>query len=168
MPLSVSTTVDLSAVPSELIHALALEASRDAAAVICFLQALSDTPAGAWLRALPVRLPREFLLNLGAALRLCIWECKGIHVHREMSLPTGREALVDVFRAATDADAAARSTQLATRVVALFIDRFAWIGRSELRADLVLGSLSEDALVNAMAEFLWAHRNRGRTELNGK
>jgi len=147
-------------VPAELIAVIARDAARDAVHVSQFLDALSAFPGGSWLAAKPVVLPADFLLALGAALRLWLWEQRQITTHREAGLPAARDALADVFRAVTDPEAAARIQDLPSRVLALSVERFAWNAGPELGVEVSLGEAEEDALLEALADFLWAHRPR--------
>src|SRR3954451_7437938 len=153
----------LSDFPPDLIQAVARDAARDADRVGVFLDALGRPPAGRRPQDPPLGLPADLLLGLGAALRLLLWEQQGIDAHRQAGLPPGRQALRDVFRAATgqaDPEAAGRARTLPYRVLTLFVERFAWAGRPELGADLTLGPADEDALLEGLADFLWAHRPR--------
>jgi hypothetical protein len=156
-------TLTLPDLPPDLIRAVAQEGARDAVRVAHFLDALAQTPAGQSLGQRPVRLPADFLLGLGAALRLLLWERNGIRVHLDAGLPPARDALRDVFRSVIDPEVAARTATLPSRVSALFVDRFAWTGRLELEADVTLGEAQEEALLDALAEFLWVHRPGQRT-----
>jgi len=146
------------AFPPELVRAVAHDAACDADLVVVFLDALGLSPAGP--DQPPRRLPAWFLLELGAALRLWLWECHGMRLHREAGLPPAEEALRGVFGRLTApaADQPAGGTPLSRRVLALFVEHFAWSGRADLDADLVLGEVDEDALVEVLANLVWAHR----------
>jgi len=148
--------------PAELIQATAIEAARDADRVGLFLRERGLLPAPGHT----LQLPAEFLLALGAALRLLEWETGGLRVHRDAGLPDAEKALDDAFLNLGAAGGAADRNRhaLAPRVVALFADRFAWHGRRELDADVILDDhVDEDALVDALAELLWVARHGGRT-----
>jgi len=138
------------AFPPELVRAVAQDAARDADHVGGFLSALGLNP--------PRRLPADFLLGVGAALRLLRWEHR---VHLDAGLPPARQALHEVFRTATgqaQPDEAHRAQSLAGRVTALFVEHFAWVGRVELDADIVLGQADPEDLLEVLADFLWACR----------
>src|SRR5262245_10583053 len=79
--------------PGEMVNAVAVDAARDAERVRRFLRLLGLDPAREKLRPIP----REFLLHLGAALRLLAWEIKGFFFHREAGLPEARQAIDDAF-----------------------------------------------------------------------
>lgn len=146
--------------PTDLVRAVAAEAERDADAVGIFLNALGlhATPDR------PIHLPAAFLLDLGAALRLLAWEQEGLHPQEVAGLPPARQALADVFLALkhppTQVESAVAAGSLAYRVCQAFVDHFAWSGRDELDADVTLGEADEDAVLEALADFLWAHRPR--------
>jgi hypothetical protein len=146
--------------PSELVRAVADEAERDADRVGVFLDTLGlhATPDR------PVSLPVAFLLDLAAALRLLAWEQVGLHPQDVAGLPPARQAIRDALltlnRASTQTATVAASGSLAYRVCQAFVDHFAWSGRDELDADVMLGEADEDAVLEALADFLWANRPR--------
>src|SRR5205085_993171 len=106
-------------------------------------------------------LPADFLLDLGAAMRLLAWEQAGLTLHRESGLPPAAEAATQVFLDAVPSAAGRRwpNLWLCKAVLRLSVDRFAWAGGRDLRADVLLGFPDEDALVEALAGFLWDHRS---------
>jgi hypothetical protein len=160
----------LAAVPPELARALALNAARDADRVALFLDTLVARAAADGTSRAPLRLPGWFLLELGAALRLWIWEHSGISTHRDAGLPHAGEALRAVFhrlRVAAGKEAADADTPLSRAVMALFVEHFAWSGQQDLDADFLLGEADEDDLVDTLADLLWTHRKalrRGRPD----
>jgi hypothetical protein len=144
-------------VPDALVAAVAEDAGRDADRVGRFLQALGL--AGSPRR--PARLPAAFLLELAAALRLLAWEQAGLRAHLDAGLPPAAQALRELFLAATGrlpGPPASPAGTLAYRVTALFAERFAWDAQGELGAEVALGEADEDALLEALADFLWQHR----------
>ena len=147
-----------SALPPELVEATAREAARDADRVGQLLHELGFVPSP----GRPVRLPAAFLLDLGAALRLLGWELGGLHVHRDAGLPPAEQALHDAFGLLAPKSGAEprHSVELSRKVVALFAERFAWLGRHDLDADVMLDDhVDEDDLVGALAELLWNARH---------
>ena len=50
-------------------------------------------------------------------------------------------------------------SQLDRVVFMVWVQSVAWDGPSELQTDLVVGEINEDALVDAVAELIWAHRH---------
>jgi hypothetical protein len=161
-----SLLTDISSIPAALAQSVAINAACDADAVADFLDELAeawrDTEVGPWLAQKPVHLPAEFLLGLGASLRLLSWESEGIDVHRTAGLPAGHDALLDVFRSVTDAGAAVRNRQLPACVLALSCANFAWAGPIELNVDVTLDPADEELALEALADFLWSNRHLGK------
>ncbi len=142
--------------PADMVAAVAANAARDADYVGFFLSRLG-------LDATPERprpLPARFLLHLGAALRLLIWEAQGFFVHRAAGLPEARQAIRDAFRSL--ADPGADPTELGVSILRLAVECFAWHGPRDLNAHIALDQLAdEDAALDALAECLWASRHAG-------
>ena len=141
--------------PDELLTAVAIDGARDGDGVGIFLSYLGirGTPEK------PVQLPREFLLDLAAALRLLVWEAQGFFFHIEAGLPEAQEAIGDVFRRLSEHDFV--PTRISVQVLRLFVERFAWTGQQNLGADMVLDELTDDVALDALAEYLWASRHAG-------
>ena len=146
-------TSSLSALPTDLVNAVATDAARDADAVGLFLHqlGLSATPE------LPRKLPLHFLLHLAAALRLLAWETQGFCFHHAAGLPPARQALHEAFRTLHDPDT--NPSALCVSVLRLTLECFAWNGPRDLNADVALDDLSDEAAVDVLAEFLWASRH---------
>jgi hypothetical protein len=140
--------------PAEMVAAVAGDAARDADRIGLFLEhlGLGATPEK------PRLLPAGFLLHVGAALRLLVWEAEGFFGHRQAGLPTAGQAIRDAFRSLADPEA--NPADLRVAVLRLSIERFAWTGQPELGADIALEEAHEDALLDALADFLWARRPR--------
>jgi hypothetical protein len=140
--------------PAEMVAAVAGDAARDADRSGLFLEqlGLGATPEK------PRLLPTGFLMDLGAALRLLVWEAEGFFGHRQAGLPTAEQAIRDAFRSLTDPEA--NPADLSVAVLRLSVERFAWNGQPELGADIALDEAHEDALLEALADFLWARRPR--------
>jgi len=140
------------------VEAVARGAARDANGVGLFLNELG-------LRVSPDRpllLAAGFLLDLGAALRLLEWERRGLQAHLQAGLPPARIALWDVCRTLGKQPdpAAVPPGALASRVLAVFVERFAWNARAELNAEVVLAEGDEEQVLEALADYLWEHRPR--------
>ena len=152
-PLNVPLPADF---PPELVQAVACEAAEDADRVGLFLRELNHGLARRG-QTLPRRLPAGLLLGLGAALRLLAWEGTGSRAHLPADLPPAMKAIRDLFAALGKRPASleALARELVLRVVRAWVDHFAWHGRAAWGADLVLGGAEEDALVDALADFLW-------------
>lgn len=147
--------------PPELIRFAADEAARDAEEVAAFLAAAGLTPPAGETRGFP----HGVLLDLGAVVRLRRWEATGHTAHLDAGLPTARAALgqlIDALvEAATNPAAPRTASALGRAVFDAAVGRFAWTARPELGADVALDVTDDDTLVEALARFLWAHRNTG-------
>jgi len=143
-----------SSVVRNIITALVDDATSDAIRVRAYLDVLGF---GAVPENPPPWLAR-FLLHIAAALRLRSWELQGFCFHREAGLPDGRQAIRDAFRSLRNPDA--DPTELEIAVMRLSLQRFAWSGQRELGADIALDEPDEEALLEALADFMWAHRPR--------
>ena len=111
----------ISDLPPEMVAAAAVDAERQAQWVAQFLSALGEG-------AIPKnRLTWQFLLHLGAALRLLQWEEHGFVFHRQVGLPEAHQAIRDAMGSlkAPTAD----STRFCVKVLRLSIERFAWKGQ---------------------------------------
>jgi hypothetical protein len=152
--------LSLAAFHPDLIRAVKEDAERDADLVGAFLDVTGLAPSGRRPQGAPRALPGD-CVGLGAALRLSLWEQLGVRLHLDQGLPPARQALIDVLHTATgqaEAEAAERARSLASRVLALSVEHFAWNGRVELGADIVLGAADQEALLEALADYLWVHR----------
>ena len=144
--------------PPELVRFAIDEAERDADEVAELLAAAGPAPPPGQTRGFPPGI----LLDLGAVVRLRRWEAAGLAVHREAGLPTARAALnfvIHTLVAAADPEALAAAGALGREVPGLAMGRLAWTARAELGADVALDADDEDALVEALAQFLWARRH---------
>ncbi len=108
-----------------------------------------------------VRLPRNFLLELGAVLQLGWWEQQGMHHHVAYGLPTYADAahkLADRAAKGRDEFQGAGKTPLSSQLLAFWIEHFAWQGQALLQADILVGETDDDTFVDMLAKFLWTHR----------
>lgn len=152
-------------IPAELEASLTRNAIEDADQVVALLSELGfREPAPGHP---PVRLPAAFLLGLGLALRLSLWEARGLRVHRDAGLPSAAEVLDGVVRqtavSLNDTPPAAVDyvRQLLRDVLRVAAERFAWSGPALLGADVVVGDVDEDQLLDALARLVWDVRNSG-------
>lgn len=145
-------------VPIELSTAVQEKAVRDADVVYRFLTWLGRKWAGDSFDLAAIDLPPGFMSALAAALQLVAWEQRGVFIHRDIGLPSADDAVLLIFRSYQESDTHPACAHLQHEVFQLFVQRFAWAGRSDLDADIVLDDLEEDVLVDALADFLWARR----------
>jgi hypothetical protein len=107
-------------------------------------------------------LPAGFLLELGAVLELGLWERQGVRPYLTADLPSYREAADELGARASKGPVEFEvpgSVRLWPQVLRVWLEQFAWDGPEALGADLLVGQVDEDALVDVLAEFLWQHRH---------
>jgi hypothetical protein len=150
-----------SGVPADLERAVADDAARFAHYTGHFLKRLCESGGSGWPPRIPFSLP--FLADVGAALRLKVWEASGVQVHREAGLPAADVALCHVMQSLLANESLPwppPADALCRRVLGLWMDHFAWSGPVELHADIVIDVANEHALLEALADFCWVHRPR--------
>lgn len=140
--------------PAEMVAAAWAIGDRYAARFCGFMRHLPPRVT----RELPPNLPAEFMFDAAAALALIRWEEQGYFFHREAGLPDGWPALHDAMRLLSEPDA--RPFDLHEAVLTLALERFSWSAPAELGAEIALDEAPEDALLDALADFLSARRPR--------
>ncbi len=146
------THADAPAGPMAAILAIA---ARDGARARRFLSQLAPgLTREKWLS-----LPFGFVLSVGTALRLLAWEKQGFSCLREAGLPTWLEVLRDAFVALKNSHTVPPDLPMA--VLRLSLERFAWHAPHFFGGDVTLDDLTDDAALDALAEFLWAGRHAG-------
>jgi hypothetical protein len=105
----------------------------------------------------------KFLLNLGAAMQILVWERAGLRPELPAELPTAEEAFRKLLppEAAGDSTNALVEPELSMMVFRTWLERFSHTSRETLNTDVLLPtrSISKDELLDAMADFLWANRH---------
>ena len=149
-----------------LVAAVAENAERQAVMVAGLLDALDPRLKEAGFPTGAAGLPAEFLLELGALCQLTLWEGERLRDYLPPELPTAQQAKADFHYRATNAPDSFQSRptgMLPTQIMQVWLERFAWAAPNLLQADIVLGDADEDALVDALAQFLWDHRHDDST-----
>jgi hypothetical protein len=104
-----------------------------------------------------------FLLNLAAALRIAAWERAGLQPDLPADLPNSAEAFQNVVPAEVpnDQEDAPFMPALYAKVLQTWLQRFSRSSRAALNADIMLPvkAVSEDELLDGLAEFLLANRH---------
>jgi hypothetical protein len=149
----------LAKLPTDLANTGLFNGMQEADYVAMLLDCLAEYPPWEWLTQRPIKLPYDFLLGLGTAMRLWVWELNNVRIHLDAGLPPAYDAMLGAFRSVSDPDAAARLRALRTELHALIVKRFAWNGRPEFDAEIILGDVNEDDLVESVAQFLWSRRH---------
>src|SRR5215218_4736290 len=109
----------------------------------------------------PVQLPAWFLLDLGTAVQIARWEQTGAIAHLPEPFPAARGLLKALFAAAADphrAPGREPETALGARVMAAHVHYFAHRATPDSAA-VVLTRPDPDALVDALAQYLWKTRS---------
>ena len=110
---------------------------------------------------LPQGLAADFLMELGAALRLRMWERAGLTEILPPGLPNAAESLASAAgRAAAGQGRGAADRDAPTEVLRACINYFSAAGRTELAADVVVPSAEDrDELLDVLADMLWEYRH---------
>jgi hypothetical protein len=106
--------------------------------------------------------PAGFLLELGAVIVLDMWERSGITAHRDAGLPSWCEADADLVRRLQEDPTQfnrVESALLNRRVLSYWLENFAWDAVETFGTDMMLSSADEDAIVDAVARFLFDNRS---------
>jgi hypothetical protein len=109
--------------------------------------------------------PRGFLVELAPILRIASWQRAGLPADLEDTFPPAGELLEHLIRRfiadpmTFDFKMPAVPPRLCSRVVSTWIARCAWSSPSETGADVWLGEIDDDLLLDALADFLYEMRN---------
>ncbi|MDB6085821.1 MAG: hypothetical protein JWN43_3702 [Gammaproteobacteria bacterium] len=150
-------------IPPSLLRSLVRDALEDAQNVIRLLEALGIHPRA---EGVTLFLPAEFLLGLGAWARLFRWERLGITLHRDSGIGSADEVLRRVFLqlAQKQEDESAFGPSLWNRLIHFTARRLACTGQELLGAEVTLqeNQSDDEALLDALAHFIWQNRHHGR------
>lgn len=142
--------------PDPLVRAVVRHAHRRAEWTIVALDA-----TGLFESEAP-QLPAGFLLELSAVVELAVWEHHGLREHLDVDLPTSQEALANLAARTLKGPTAFEGPNpapLSSRVLQVWVERFAWDGPELLGADVVVGDFDDDELVEVLAELIWTNRH---------
>jgi hypothetical protein len=90
-------------------------------------------------------------------------------VHVEAGLPSADSAGKDLERRAKlgpSEFADVTRLELWQKVNLVWVQHFGWQGEGSFGAEIALVLADDDLLVDALAEFLWANRNKVRTDID--
>jgi hypothetical protein len=113
----------------------------------------------------PLTLPPDFLHELAAALWLWDWERAGLTFHLDAGLPPADVAIEQALRGLGDPGRAPYGDQLMGRVMRVHLRHFAWDAEIIEGADVALDRLDPEAMLDSLAELLWANRHAGRSQI---
>jgi hypothetical protein len=103
------------------------------------------------------------LLEFAALLQIWFWDHQGLRPQLPADLPTYQEAAASFAARAAKGDAGfegANASLLGLKVIQVVMDQFAWEGQDYLQADVVLRTIDEDQLIEAIADLLWNKRHQ--------
>ena len=106
--------------------------------------------------------PAEFLLALAALEQLRIWETKGLRPHLGQQLPQFDDLITltwHLLQSDRSASAAEIAVTIWRLIFRLCVDKFAWDASAVSGADMLVGDLDDDAVVDAVAQLLWSLRH---------
>lgn len=166
----VSTSCDLTHRPyiiAELVEFLVREANYMASLTSRCLKVVGILPLESTVDS-AIALPAELLLELAAILRIGMWERQDLRRLIATDLPPAEEAFHDLMSRAAERPESFSTGMLVNsslhrRVMHVLLRQFAWNGPRHLGAEVLLGRPEEsdsDAILDAVAEFLWARRRR--------
>jgi hypothetical protein len=160
MALVLNTTDGPVTVSAAAVDAVRRQAEFQADLTAACLDATGLFPCAAERRGNPVKLPAGFLLELAAALQLGFWELYGIRDRLTTELPSYNEAISDLAGRATSGPAQFNSIgRLFKRVLETWMRECGWDARAILQADVVVGAVDDESLVDAVAQLIWVHRH---------
>jgi hypothetical protein len=103
------------------------------------------------------------LLNLAAALRIASWERAGLRSELSADLPSSTEAIQRLVppESPDSSESAPVVPELSAQVFRTWLERFSRSSRATLGTDIVLptNAVSEDELLDALADFLFENRH---------
>ncbi len=148
--------------PPDMVRAAVDCALEDADMVETFLRDVCGLPPAPDRR---LTVTAEWLCDLGAALRLYLWQERGIEPRQlDPELPDFATALRNLVRQGRpdpgDSLTGLPTGELSKRVFDAHIEHFSWVSGLELDAPVTLGPADEEAVLEALADFLWAARPR--------
>lgn len=144
------------------IQAVALNAERQAILVAAYLKQIDSLLKRDGLPSVATGFPAGYLLELGAVLMLGHWDRKGLLAFLPSDLPAFADAVAELKRRAVIGNFKLLdciASQLVRQVRQTWLERFAWEAPNLLQADVVLGDVDEDVLVEAVAQLIWVNRH---------
>lgn len=161
-------SISLDDLDPALIAATVQQAERQATMVAVCLDAIDARLKEAGHPEGSKGLPLGFLLELGSICQLKYWEISGLRDFLPPGLPTSEDASTDLYKRATTTAPeefySIENDHLGRQLLAVWLERFAWAAPNLLQADVVLGEVDEDSLVDGLARLLWVHRNDPASE----
>ncbi len=107
----------------------------------------------------PKQFAREFYLALGVGLRFRVWESNQTCFHLDAGLPRGNEVILAALRLLSGHELEQMAVRLNIASLRLFHDHFVWVAKNELAVDLAFHAPLDDEQWDALADFIYDHRN---------
>jgi hypothetical protein len=171
MPITIATTDGPVEFSDAFIDAIRRRADFVASVVGEILRRELATPPDSGGVVHQLNVPAGFLLELGAVIVLNLWERQGITAHLDAGLPRWSEADADLVRRLREDRSQFEPIEnaiLSRRVLQFWLQNFAWDGIETFGADMLLSTSEEDAIVDALASFLYENRDALKTLLPDK
>lgn len=106
----------------------------------------------------PLRVPFEYMLDLGAVIQIGTWERLGLSFHIEAGLPSFSEAKTQLAINTNRADYVPVDG-LCDAVVRVAMSELSWNAPALLGTEFLIESgTDDDEFVEVMADFLWRNR----------
>ena len=142
----------------ELVAAVRYFSRRSAEIAVASFRNLADVEGPDFAQVDISAVPFGLLLELGALGQLQFWQTSGLSTLLPEDTPSYDDAADDLcIRIAHDPQQFQRleSASLSKRVLQLWIDHFDWKAPLLLGADLVVGEIDEDLLIEIVSQLLW-------------
>ena len=102
----------------------------------------------------------DFVLDLGAAIRLRMWERGGMATSISPNLPASADALIAAANRVQGEAISAQVADLQLRVFQAWFENIARDGQPDLGTDVLLPTIDDpEELLDQVADFLWRHRH---------
>ena len=103
----------------------------------------------------------DLVSDVGAALRIAQWERAGLRPFLPSELPAAADAFRSIQHGRQDSETH-QPADLADVQLSVWLEHFAWHAGEILGSEVVQYGcpIESEALIDRLAEFLWAHRHR--------
>ncbi len=154
------------AVVLEFLEAAVRQAQLDAERVVRFLERVGFVPGPRQRAKKPCNLPRAFLLQIAAAVRISDWELSGVAQKPLAELPSSEEVLASAFTSLGELLSGALNSEpdptTAKEVFIAWHRNFALNGPRDLGVNVVVDGIAPRESMELIADFLWRFRHLAR------
>ncbi len=148
----IAVSADLE-IPSETYEMVAAHAQSMALSVVSTLYELGVDG---------MDLPAAVILELAALAQIRVWqdtEARELLADILPDFESAQQDLIDRLNNRSEEFLNIDSATLSQQVFTIWMSRLAWYGRSTLDSEMVLLDFDEDAFIDALAQFVWQHRD---------